>query len=248
MNKFGRLNYFIAWLILSIALAFFSAPAQAYVYDDFTSKGIDSNLWDDRGPNYGLFSQPGDGSLYFNDSSGGQTDGLRSHNPVKGAFFVSMQYVNFFASNDTTLSGQASGMQLRLGGSDYVLIEEVKNHYGLEFNALSFVGGTRTVLNYDRPGNYNSGRLGIYYNGILGASGKVDLYYDYGAGWLLLCSSTLDISSAPYFLVRGVDTYGESLSFRVDQVELTPIPLPPSAWLLGSSLLGLVGWRRLQQG
>jgi hypothetical protein len=32
--------------------------------------------------------------------------------------------------------------------------------------------------------------------------------------------------------------------FRVDAA---PVPLPPSAWLLGSSLLGLVGWRRFRK-
>jgi len=239
MKKVNYLNVLAVFFIVAAAPVLFAAPAQAYVYDHFASAGIDPNLWDDRGPNTGLFSQPGNSYLYFNDSSGGQTDGLRSHNPVSGAFFVSMEYSNFFATNDTTTSGQASGMQLRLGGSDYVLVEEVKNHNGLEFNALSFVGGSRTLLNYVRPGNYDSGRLGIYYNGILGASGKVDLYYDYGAGWLLLASSALDISSAPYFLIRGVDTYGENLSFQVDKVELTPIPLPPGALLLGTGLLGL---------
>jgi hypothetical protein len=246
MKKLAGLN-FTALLILAIATVLFSGPAQAYVYDNFTNSGINASLWDDRGPNTGLFSQPGDGYLYFTDSSGGQIDGLRSHNPVSGAFFVSMQYSGFTAINNTTGIGEASGMQLRLGLSDYVFVEEVKNNYGLSFNAFSFVGGNRTALKAVYPGNFNSGRLGIYYNGVLGPGGEVDFYYDVGGGWLLLDSWVLNISADPYFLIRGVDTYGSSLNFLVDKVELTPIPLPPTALLLGSGLLGLASWRRFRK-
>jgi hypothetical protein len=239
---------FTTLLILAIVTVLFSGPAQAYVYDDFTNSGINASLWDDRGPNTGLFSQSGNGYLKFTDLNGGQIDGLRSHNPVSGAFFVSMQYSDFTATNNTTAMGEASGMQLRLGLSDYVLVEEVKNHYGLSFNAISFIGGTRTALKAAYPGPFNSGRLGIYYNGVHGAGGEVDFYYDYGVGWLLLDSCALNISADPYFLIRGVDTYGSSLSFLVDNVQLTPIPLPTSALLMGSGLLGLAGWRRFRKG
>jgi hypothetical protein len=243
MKKLTVLNSLGALLILSVALIFFPAPAQAYVYDDFTSPGIDTSLWVDRGPNYGLFSQPGDGYLYFNDSLGHQTDRLRSYNQVSGAFFVSMQYSNFQSINNQPAGqGLSSYAALTLGyENNVVYMMEGKNISGLFFQPVSFIGGTRTPLNYVYPGNINSGWLGIGYNGIVGSGGEVTFWYDSGAGWTQLDGCSPNFSQAPYFSIMGSDPYGLSLSFRVDQVQV--VPLPPSVLLLSSGLLGLVGWR-----
>jgi len=46
-------------------------------------------------------------------------------------------------------------------------------------------------------------------------------------------------------IIQNVAGLTEAIGyFRVDP---SAVPLPPSAWLLGSSLLGLVGWRRFRK-
>jgi hypothetical protein len=250
MKKSARLHFIGACLVLLVSMLLFSGPAQAYVYDDFMNSGINSSLWVDVGPNTGFFSQPGGGYLNFNDSSGGQVDSLRSYDSVNGAFFVSMQYSDFLAINDTTAgAGMGSSAILRLvvDGNNYSYITAYKNNGGLGYRAFSVIGGNRTFLNYVALTNENSGLLGMYYNGIPGAGGEVEFWYYSGAGWMLLDSFAPNFSQAPFFSILGQDLYGSSLSFRVAQVDLTPIPLPAGALLMGSGLLGLVGWRRFRK-
>jgi hypothetical protein len=135
MKKLTVLNYFRALLIISVALILFPDPAQAYVYDDFASQGINASLWVEGGPNLGLFSETGNSYLYFNDSNGGKDDRLKSYSPVSGAFFVSMQYSNFQSSNNKPAGqGQSSSVQLMLGdGTNSVRMIEGKNIDGLFF-------------------------------------------------------------------------------------------------------------------
>jgi hypothetical protein len=226
MKKLAGL-IFTALLILSVAISFaqllFSGPAQAFVYDHFTSAGINPNLWVDGGPNTGLFSQPGDGYLHFNDASGGHIDMLRSYNRVSGAFFASMQYSNFQAVNDQSAAqGASSAIQFMLGtGGTSIFVEMGKNTKGIFFQALTYLGGTTNLLNYIYL-NVHSGWLGIGYNGKSGPDGEVTLWYDSGAGWKKLDSCAPNFSQAPYIQIRGYDPYGLSLSFQVDQVQILP--------------------------
>ena len=81
MKKFATLHSFAVLLMLSVALMLFSGPAQAYVYDDFTGSGINGSLWTEKGPNEGLFSQPGDGYLYYSCTITILKDTLGSKNP-----------------------------------------------------------------------------------------------------------------------------------------------------------------------
>ncbi|MFA5109909.1 MAG: hypothetical protein WC443_00735 [Desulfobaccales bacterium] len=56
-------------------------------------------------------------------------------------------------------------------------------------------------------------------------------------------SLTIEIIASPYDS-QGPDALKEGVAFfRADAV-----PVPPSAWLLGSGLLGLLGWRRSRKG
>lgn len=221
MKKSPGLKICFVMLIFSVTLVLSSEFAQAGVYDDFSGKGIDPKLWVDRGPNTGLFSQPGDGYLYFNDASGGQDDRLRSYNQLNGACFVSMEYSNFQAINNQP-AGQSKStcMHLLLGdGTNVVYIYVGKNAGGQFFEADNYQGGTRTDKQYVYL-TYNSGWLGIKYNGMLGSEGKVDLMYNYGTGWIILGSYSPNFSKAPWFSIEGADTYGQALSFRVHQVQL----------------------------
>jgi hypothetical protein len=237
LKKLAVLNTFAALLILSVALILFSGPAQAYVYDGFTSAGINTSLWSDTGPNSGLFSQPGDGYLYFSDANGGKTDRLRSYNRVSGAFFVAIQYSNFQSTSNQP-SGQwlSSCVVLKLGdGTNAVVVEEGKNVDGQFFQADSDIDGTKTYLCDPFFTGVNSGWLGIDYNGKLGTGGQVTLWYDAGAGWTKIATYAPNFglfSTAPYFSVVGYNPIGRELTFQVDQVQLTPPPLSPIGALM----------------
>jgi hypothetical protein len=253
MKKLAAKNLLTIGLVLAAALGLFAAPAPAYVYDDFTSAGIDTSRWNTANAG-GLFSQPDDGYLYFNDSTGGQTGRLRSANAATGAFFVALQYAGFQAGNmQPGFELKSSALQLVLGygsgsATNAVFLAEAKNEAGQFIQAMRRVGETTSYLSNAIFNNYDSGWLGIGYNGILGPGGQVVLSYDFGAGWTPLASCDPNFTQAPYFSLVGSDQYGTSLSFQVDQVQLNPVPLPPGVWLLGSGLLGLAGLgRRLKQ-
>ena len=236
MKKLACLNFCTAWLILSVApLVLFSGSAQAYVYDHFASPGINTSLWVDRGPNTGLFSQPGDSYLYFNDATGGQNDKLRSNYQVRGAFTVLMKFSNFQTIN-TQPSGQGKSSCVELAlvdGTNAAYMIEGKNSSGQFFQAGFSQSGNTTPLKYVYCGNINSGWLGIRYNGVLGSGGKVDFLYNIGAGWEVIDSCAPNFSQAPWFSIEGYNVYGESLSFQVDQVQvITPNPAPISILLL----------------
>ena len=236
MKKLACLNFFTAlFMLLVVPMIFFSGSAQAYVYDDFTSPGINTSLWVDKGPNLGLFSQPGDSYLYFQDLSGGLDDRIRSYNQVSGAFSVLMRYSNFQAVN-TQPPGQGKSTFLSLilaDGINSVVMMEGKNIDGYFFQAQFNSSGNTTPLNYFYPGYINNVWLGIRYNGVLGSGGKVDFLYNFGDRWRVIDSYAPNFSQAPWFSIRGSDLYGQSLSFQIDQVQVTtPSPLPPIYMLL----------------
>jgi hypothetical protein len=69
--------------------------------------------------------------------------------------------------------------------------------------------------------------------------------------------TTAELSHGLFILPAGnhsltIQTYqnatGNTSGVAFFRVDAAPVPLPPSAWLLGSSLLGLVGWRRFKKG
>lgn len=249
MKKSAVLYPLAAWLILAVVLMLFAGAAQAYVYDDFTSAGINPSKWSDNGPNYGFFSQPGDGYLHYSDP-GNINDRLKSANPVSGAFFLSMQYSNFQATNSYQGGQfQATTVELMVAVPNYgVFVLEGNKGGSLFFQAAYSKPGDKQNLCAPIPTSVDSGWLGIGYNGISGPGGQLTLWYNAGAGWTELATYAPNFSQTPIFQIAGYDPppSGQSLSFRVDQVQLTPVP--PSLLLLGSGLAGLAGWRRLRKG
>ncbi len=243
MQKSAVPNLLAVLLTLSLALLLFAGPAQAYVYDDFSGTGFNGSLWTEKGPNYGDFSQPGTGYLVYSDS-GGQADKLSSANPVSGAFFVSLSFLNYSAVNGQTPgSGKASDLQLTIGTDSNNYASVMRGTETGEFYQAQYtISGVTTSYAPITGITTASGWLGISYNGSLGPGGEVTFYYNDGSGWTTIASHAMDFSTAPYFSIRGQDTYGTSLSFDVDQVQLTP--LPPSLLLLGTGLLVLAGCRR----
>jgi hypothetical protein len=244
MKKLAVLNSFAVWLTLLVALMLFSGPAQAYVYDHFSSVGMNGSLWSNVGPDSGLFYQPWDGFLHFGSTTINQKDSWKSSTPVSGAFFLAMQYSNFQANNTAT-PGSSSGVFLCLSaGTNSVVADEVNNTKGNWFQGFSTIGGYSTPIS----STVDSGWLGIGYNGIPGLGGEATVWYDAGGGWQKLATYAPDFNDNLYFSIMGKTQTGTSLSFQVNQVQLTSTPLPPSVLLLGSGLLGLAGWRRFRKG
>lgn len=249
MKKLAAPYSFLVWLVLAVALILFSGPAQAYVYDDFTGSGINSSLWTDKGPNYGLFSQPDDGTLHFDNPypypAGGYADLMVSKSHLDMPFFVSMQFSEFKGHSNTEADFSGAAAQLWIGNltKKVFVYRGTHDFYGQYFWAFLSDNGTPTHLTtLPVLTDVTSGWLGIGYDGA-----QASVWYDKGkgAGWQLLSTCNPGFTGDLFFGIRGFNGDNDYLSFQVNQVQV--VPVPASVVLLGSGLLGLCGWRRLKK-
>jgi len=202
---FGRSSEKLLICLVStfVVVSFLFCPnVGAYIYDDFSSAGINTSKWtiNDAGS---LFSQPGDGKLYFNSTGGTPPPGgsLLSTEFFTPGFF-SMDFSDFFSSN-TSLPNQGKGSFAALGlgtkNTPYVRMlrgRVISEDWGY-FEANYFDG---TVLHvwYVKI-DVTSGQLGLNYDGSL-----VSFFYNNGLdGW-----KSLDTS--------GPDTNGKTVTVTPD--------------------------------
>ncbi len=66
-------------------------------------------------------------------------------------------------------------------------------------------------------------------------------------GGVFLIGSTASIIAQTGYLFAGIADEGWSDNTGAFNVTVTPVPLPATLWLMGSGLLGLLGYRRFQQ-
>jgi hypothetical protein len=224
MKLFNCLKVLLLCLVLAAAPVLFSTAVQAFVYDDFTNTGIDANLWSDRSPDINLFSQPGDGYLYFQDQVGGQADRLRSCSRQADPFFVAMRFCDFQAENDSQGQFQGSGPVLIIGDTiNSVAIYEYIDRVATPqqgFRVKTTING-RIWGSHIIPSNAASAWLGIGYNG-----STASFWFDDGSGWQQFQIDPPvkpEFSDEPFFFIKGANEYGHSLSFRVDQVQVRPL-------------------------
>jgi len=271
MRRKSLLNILASLLVFAVLPVLFSGPAAgtSYVYDPFTTvaipaPGSDPN-WVDVGPKTGLFSMPGDGSLYFSDPSpGGNNDALESSGPngtISGAFFLSMQYSITSVSNTEPLgvAGVGSSVQLLLGSSSNGVRISAFNQGATpsnpagtyQINGATLQGGTVTRGTAEAASA--SGWLGIYYNGVAGSGGQATVWYNTGTVWTQLGGPGYilypDLAGNPSIAISGVDADGNYLSFNVSDLTISTtafpdVPLPSSLLPLATGLVGLVTMRR----
>jgi hypothetical protein len=219
---------------LATVVLLFSANAEAEVYDDFSDPGINAVKWTISDPQH-LFSQPGDGQLYFYSDNtaavipppGGSLVSTRSFT----AGFFSMDF-NHFASSNVSAGGVGLGSFAALGlgtkSTKYARIlrgRVVSDAWGY-FEANYFDGAVLHV--WYVFADAVSGRLGLNYNGL-----TVSFFYDDGVnGWQKLDTSGPDThgnivtvtpgwSSPPPLFVAGTPGGSGVTSFAVDKVEYT---------------------------
>jgi hypothetical protein len=231
----GLLPVFVA-----VALSFCNA-AEAYIYDEFSSPGIDTGKWTIYDP-LALFMQPGDGQLYFNSDNTAQVSPAPSGTLVSTASFkpgfFSMDF-NQFVSSNVSPGGQGLGSFAALGlgtkSTQYVRMlrgRVVSEQWGY-FEANYFDGVLLHV--WYVFADVTSGRLGLHYDG-----STVKFYYNDGVtGWQRLDTSGPDTkgnivavtprwSSPPPLFVSGTPGGSGVTSFAVDKVEYTPASSVPT--------------------
>ena len=252
-----------AFVIVSL---FFSATAEANIYDDFSGPGIDAGKWTISDP-LTLFSQPGDGQLHFRGDNTAQVSPVPGGSVVSTISFLpgffSMDF-NHFSSSNTSPGGQGLGSFAALG----LGTKSTKYARMLRGRVLSPAGGYFEANYFDGSllhvwyvfADATSGRLGLQYDG-----STVSFYYDDGVnGWQKLDTSGPDTqgntvtvapgwSSPPPLFVSGTPGGSGVTVFQVDKVEYTPASTVSTmteggmlvmAALLGASTLCLIRKKR----
>jgi hypothetical protein len=214
-----------AFIILSVWVC---SAAGAEVYDDFSTENIDTTKWTIRstpGATPGLFTQSkGRLNFYCKKDAGESLISTKSFQPG----FFRIEFYDFYSTNDAPSGrGMGSFAALGLGPRDnYVRMLRGRVGTGGYFEANYF---TNNGLNlwFDRT-MAGSGQLALYYDG-----STVSFFYNLGLdpnkGWQRVGPRvTPEWNSPPQLFISGYPGPSGLTKFAVDNVEYTPIPLPPS--------------------
>jgi len=159
-------------------------------------------------------------------------------------------------SGDTSINGwvvAAGSISIDYIGSYWTASDGVRSidlagdTDGAIAQTLSTVPGTTYRVNFDLAGNPDNSNKIKHLQ--VSAGGNVqDYWFDAtgytrsNMGWTeqVFFFTALDYSTTLQFASIGNNAWGPAL----DNVRLSPVPLPAAVWLLGSGLIGLVGLRR----
>jgi len=217
--------------VFACVLSFTSIPSYAAtIIIDFTSTVTTVNT-SYLTSSSGLVSATGTGHIEYDmnpDQSGASsTIGLYSWDSPNAIFTFELP------AGGMTFSAGSGGTSI--GGSGYrdVAVEVSNDRFTTPKDEMRFWGNrmTQTLEGYDT-------RMTLYYgDSTASALTNVDLSN-------ILNPSLYDIEffSIAIGVGGGVTTAG--LSFSVDSISVSAVPIPPAVWLFGSGMLGLVGMAR----
>ncbi len=204
------------------------STAGADVYDDFSSKDIDTTKWAIRstpGGTPGLFT-PSKGRLHFSCGKDA-SESLVSTTSFTAGFFR-IEFYDFYSTNDApSARGMGSFVALGLGPRDnYVRMLRGRVGTGGYFEA-NYFANNRLQLWYD-PTTVAFGQLGLHYDG-----STVSFFYNIGLdpdrGWQRVGPRvTPGWASSPTLFISGHPGASGRTTFAVDNIEYLPVPLPSS--------------------
>jgi hypothetical protein len=204
------------------------SSAWADVYDDFSSKDIDTTKWMIRstpGGTPGLFTQS-KGRLHFSCSKDAG-ESLVSTTSFTAGFFR-IEFYDFYSTNDApSARGMGSFVALGLGPRDnYVRMLRGRVGTGGYFEA-NYFANNKLQLWYD-PTAVAFGQLGLHYDG-----STVSFFYNIGLdperGWQRVGPRvTPGWTSSPTLFISGHPGASGRTTFAVDSIEYLPVTLPPS--------------------
>jgi hypothetical protein len=202
----------------------FCSTAGANVYDDFSSNGIDTSKWTISGTP-GLFSQS-NGRLHFSCKTDAHASLVSTMSFAAGFFRI--EFYDFYSTNDAPPGrGMGSYVALGLGPTDnYVRMLRGRVSSGGYFEANYFANNTLQL--WHLPTADSSGQLGLYYDG-----STISFFYNDGLnpekGWQRVGPKvTPNWNPSQKLFISGYPGTSGRTSFAADNVEYTPMPLPPS--------------------
>jgi hypothetical protein len=246
MRKKGMI---LAALILLMMFPFSGAWAVSMTWD--FSSGLDTTMFN--------FSQTGSftlndsgGNLLISKGSGGSAAGalVESRFLLEGNFDIRVDY------NLVSPLGFGDALQLVIGtgdvGPSIQLWRDNNNQYpgypGNSYHASTdpsqvFLG---TIQTTDTYGTLELQRTGTSVSALVihpdGTTTSIYTFPDFGTLDVLIALSLVQTQDHSSFGPMACSF--DNLSVTADNI----VPLPPSVLLLGSGLLGLVGWRRFRKG
>lgn len=235
----------ILFIAAFLFMPLFGNQVFAALYDDFnTGNDIDTSKWNISGTP-GLFSQH-DGELYFSSSTSTPPEYLYSTKTFSGDFKAKLDFHNF-SSDSAYVLGSAAGFTWGTPDNTISIIR-VHRPDNTEWFAISRVNTTTGQVIEARAveTTLTSGMLGFsYVGGMLNA--VYNEGFDANTGWQFI--GALDpgfetpLQSFSIFGVHSGTT--GTTSFQLDNVaDSSPVPLPPSLFLLAPGLLGVATMRR----
>lgn len=243
--------------VLISFMMFFGATsfANAALYDDFTSVGIDNSLWPTQYRNDpgSIFSQSGNGYLQVNASKPNTYGSLASERLFGLNEAVSMKFSNYSSTYNPQAGDLYSGYIGLLYGtaSNYVRITRMTpyNRPGVNiFLADWRVNGQVQTINSALT-TATEGYLGIYFDGTNVGVGYSTTNGDFNSfNGLLNVNPHFTDNGAKRLIVNAQNGSNGLTTAQIDNISYgprpSPVPIPAAVWLLGTGLLGLAGLRR----